>query len=144
MNETPFNERVRPYWWPAAGFRVRLTVFIQEELIEAQATGLLANEAVHVLGAVVVDGDGVLERLDAGLKAEWDLGISGRVPADKTHEGATPPNQSERLRCLGVEPHFGKMHQSESEITLKDSYGRKIRVQGQTKQADRFTVGFLI
>jgi len=58
-----------------------LTVVIQEELIEAQAAGLLPNEAVHVLRAVVVNGDGVLQRLDAGLQAEGHLGVPGRVPA---------------------------------------------------------------
>lgn len=41
------------------------TVFIQKELVEAKPAGLLPDETVHILGAVVVHGDGVLERLDA-------------------------------------------------------------------------------
>lgn len=37
---------------------------------------------MHVLRAVVVDSDGVLQRLDAGLQTEGDLGVSYRVPAE--------------------------------------------------------------
>lgn len=58
-----------------------LTIFIQEELIKAQAAGLLPDETVHVLSAVVMDGNGVLQRLDARLQAERDLGVSHRVSA---------------------------------------------------------------
>lgn len=53
-----------------------LTILIQEELVETQAAGLLPNEAVHVLRAVVVNGDGVLEGLHAGLQTEGDLSVS--------------------------------------------------------------------
>lgn len=42
-----------------------LTVLVQEELVESQAAGLFADEAVHVLRAVVVHGDGVLQGFDA-------------------------------------------------------------------------------
>lgn len=62
----------------------RLTVFIQEELIKAQATGLLPDETVHVLRAVVINGNGVLQRLDTGLQTERDLGISNCVSAKDT------------------------------------------------------------
>lgn len=62
----------------------RLTVFIQEELIKAQTTGLLPNETVHILCAVVVNSDGVLQRLDAGLQTEGNLGISNCVSAKDT------------------------------------------------------------
>lgn len=41
-----------------------LTVLVEEELVEAQAAGFLANEAVNVLRAVVVHGHRILERLD--------------------------------------------------------------------------------
>lgn len=53
-----------------------LTIIIEEEFIKAQATGLLPNKTVHVLGAVVVDSDGVLQGLDTGLQTEGDLSVS--------------------------------------------------------------------
>ena len=59
--------------------RVRsLTVIVEEELVEAQAARLLADEAVHVLCAVVVHGDGVLQRLHTRLQTERDLGVTHR------------------------------------------------------------------
>lgn len=58
-----------------------LTVLVQEELVESQAAGLFADEAVHVLRAVVVHGDGVLQGFDARLQAEGDLGVAHGVPA---------------------------------------------------------------
>lgn len=61
-----------------------LTVLVQEQLVEPQPAGLLADEAVHVLGAVVVDGDGVLQRLHTRLQTEGDLGVSHRVPGKTT------------------------------------------------------------
>lgn len=61
-----------------------LTVLVQEELVEAQAAGLLANEAVHVLGAVVMHGDGVLQWFDARLQTEGDLGVADGVPETQT------------------------------------------------------------
>ena len=57
-----------------------LTILVQEKLVEAQAAGLLADEPVHVLGAVVVHSDGVLQGLDARLQAERDLSVAHRVP----------------------------------------------------------------
>lgn len=57
-----------------------LTVFIQEELVEAQAAGLFADEAVHVLGAVVMHGDGVFQRFNTRLQAEWNLCVTNSVP----------------------------------------------------------------
>lgn len=41
-----------------------LTFFIEEKLVEAQATGLLPNETVHILCAVVMDSDGIFQGLD--------------------------------------------------------------------------------
>lgn len=58
-----------------------LTIFIQEELIKAQATGLLSNETVHVLCAVVVHSHCVLQRLDTRLQTEGDLGVAYCVSA---------------------------------------------------------------
>lgn len=60
-----------------------LTIIIQEELVEAQAAGLFANEAVHVLGAVVVNGDGVFQWLHARLQTKGHLGVTYRVPGTK-------------------------------------------------------------
>lgn len=76
----------------------RLTLFVQEELVKAQAAGLLPDEAVHVLRAVVVNGDGVLQRLHAGLQTEGDLGVSDGVSAKKkkTHRGLNS-NMSKQL-----------------------------------------------
>lgn len=56
-----------------------LTVLVEEELVEAQAAGLLADEAVHVLSAMVVHGHSILERLDTRLQAEGHLGVAHRV-----------------------------------------------------------------
>lgn len=64
-----------------------LTVLVQEELVEAQAAGLLADEAVHILGAVVVHGDGVLQRFDTRLQTEGDLGVADGVPETQTDTG---------------------------------------------------------
>lgn len=61
----------------------QLTVLVQEELVEAQAAGLLPDEAVHVLGAVVVHRDGVLQWLHTRLQAEGDLGVAYRVSEEK-------------------------------------------------------------
>lgn len=63
-----------------------LTVLVQEQLVEAQPAGLLADEAVHVLGAVVVNGDGVFQRLDARLQAERNLGVADGVPKRDTSD----------------------------------------------------------
>lgn len=57
-----------------------LTVFIQEQLVEAQAAGLFADETVHVLGAVVVHGNGVFQRFYTRLQAEWNLCVANSVP----------------------------------------------------------------
>lgn len=62
-----------------------LTVLIEEELVEAQAAGLLADEAMHVLGAVVVYGHSILKRLDTRLQAEGHFGVSYRVSGGETH-----------------------------------------------------------
>lgn len=62
----------------------RLTVVIQGELIKTQAAGLLPNETVHILCTVVINSNGVLQRLDAGLQTEGDLGISHCVSAKDT------------------------------------------------------------
>lgn len=61
-----------------------LTVLVQEQLVEAQAAGLFADEAVNVLGAVVVDGDGVFQRLHTRLQTEGNLGVAGRVSEGQT------------------------------------------------------------
>lgn len=61
-----------------------LTLLVQEELVESQTAGLFADEAVHVLGAVVVNGDGVLQRLNAGLQTERNLGVANSVPEEVT------------------------------------------------------------
>ena len=58
----------------------QLTFLVQEELVEAQPAGLLPDEAVHVVRAVVVHGDGVLQGLDARLQAEGHLGVAYRMP----------------------------------------------------------------
>lgn len=42
-----------------------LTLLIEKQLVEAQATRLLADEAVHVLRAMVVHSNGILQRLHA-------------------------------------------------------------------------------
>lgn len=68
-----------------------LTVLVQEELVEAQAAGLLADEAVHILGAMVVHGDGVLQRLHARLQAEGDLSVAHRVPGKGGDRGQGSP-----------------------------------------------------
>lgn len=57
-----------------------LTVFIQEQLVEAQAAGLFANETVHVLRAMVVYGNGVFQRFNTRLQAEWNLCVANSVP----------------------------------------------------------------
>ena len=57
----------------------RLTVFIKEQLVKPQAAGLLADETVHILCAVVINGHSVLQRLDTGLQTEGDLGITDCV-----------------------------------------------------------------
>lgn len=61
-----------------------LTLLVQEELVESQAAGLFADEAVHVLGPVVVNGDGVFQGLNAGLQTEGDLGVADSVPEGET------------------------------------------------------------
>lgn len=61
-----------------------LTVFIQEQLVESQTTGLFANEAVHVLGAVVVNSDGVFQRFDTRLQTERNLGVANSVPEKRS------------------------------------------------------------
>lgn len=91
-----------------AGILGRLTIFIQEQLIKAQATGLLANEAVHMLRAVVIDSDGVLKRLDAGLKTERDLGVSNRVPVCMDRRAKTSVTRLGQLRCSGIESAASK------------------------------------
>ncbi len=60
-----------------------LTLLVQEELVESQTAGLFADEAVHVLSAVVVNGDGVFQRLNARLQTERDLGVAGGVPEEE-------------------------------------------------------------
>lgn len=62
----------------------RLTIFIKKELVKAQAAGLLADETVHILCAVVINGHGVLQRLDTGLQTEGDFGITDCVSAKGT------------------------------------------------------------
>lgn len=57
-----------------------LTVLVQEELVESQPAGLLADEAVHVLGAVVVHGNGVFQRFNARLQTKGNLGVADGVP----------------------------------------------------------------
>lgn len=64
---------------------VFLTVFIQEQLVEAQAAGLFADEAVHVLRAMVVYGDGVFQRFYTRLQAEWNLRVANSVPGRHKH-----------------------------------------------------------
>lgn len=71
-----------------------LTLLVQEELVESQAAGLFADEAVHILGAMVVNGDGVFQGLNAGLQTEGDLGVANSVPEDETdkhHHQVTLP-----------------------------------------------------
>lgn len=68
-----------------AGTTGFLTVLVQEELVESQAAGLFADEAVHILCAVVVHSDGVLQRFDTGLQAERNLGVAHSVPGEETH-----------------------------------------------------------
>lgn len=80
---------------PIHVFGASLTVLVEEELVEAQAAGLLADEAVHVLGAVVVHGHGVLEGLDARLQAEGHLGVAHRV------SGGTDGQPERQTCCLG-------------------------------------------
>lgn len=65
-----------------------LTVFIQEELVEAQAAGLFANEAVHVLGTVVMHSDGVFQWFDTRLQAERNLCVAHSVPGRHKHTHA--------------------------------------------------------
>lgn len=60
-----------------------LTLLVQEELVESQTTGLFADEAVHVLGAVVVNGYGVFQRLNTRLQTERDLGVADGVPEEE-------------------------------------------------------------
>lgn len=61
-----------------------LTVLVQEELVESQAAGLFADEAVHVLGAVVVYCDGVFQRFNTRLQTERNLGVADSVPETET------------------------------------------------------------
>lgn len=77
-----------------------LTVFVQEQLVEAQTAGLLADEAVHVLGAVVVHGDGVFQRLDTRLQAEGNLCVPNGVPGGqrRTHNCEFPLCERTRAR----------------------------------------------
>lgn len=63
-----------------------LTVLVQEELVESQTAGLFADKAVDVLCAVVVDGDGVFQWLDARLKTEGNLGVADSVPKTRRHK----------------------------------------------------------
>lgn len=63
-----------------------LTIFIEEKLIKAQTTGLLPYETVHVLSAVIINSNGILERLDTRLQAERNLGVSHRVSKKKKKE----------------------------------------------------------
>lgn len=69
-----------------------LTVLIQEELVESQAAGLFADEAVHILGAVVVYGDGIFQRFNTRLQTERNLGVADSVPETETditvHKGS--------------------------------------------------------
>lgn len=62
---------------------ISLTIFVQEKLIEAQATGLLPNETVHILCAVVVDSNSILQRLDTGLQTEGDFCVSYSVSTNE-------------------------------------------------------------
>lgn len=66
-----------------------LTLLVQEELVEPQSAGLFADEAVHVLSAMVVDGDGVFQRLHTRLQTERNLGVADGVPEKETHICAT-------------------------------------------------------
>ncbi len=61
-----------------------LTLLIQEELVESQATRLFADEAVNILGAVVVNGDGIFQRLNARLQTERDLGVADSVSEEQS------------------------------------------------------------
>lgn len=61
-----------------------LTVFIQEQLVESQATGLFANEAVHVLCAVVMNSNGVFQWFHTRLQTERNLGVANGVPKKKS------------------------------------------------------------
>lgn len=83
-----FEEGKWPLWAAEEGERERkrLTIFIQEELIKSQTTGLLPNETVHVLCAVVIDSNGVLQRLDTGLQTERDLRVSNCVSTKRTKD----------------------------------------------------------
>lgn len=62
------------------------TFVIQRQHVEPQSTGLLADVAVNVLRARLMDGDGVLEGLHAGLQAERQLGVTHRVPGEGRQE----------------------------------------------------------
>ena len=61
-----------------------LTILVQEELVESQTAGLFADEAVHVLCAVVVNSNGIFQRLNTRLQTERDLGVSNCVPEEQT------------------------------------------------------------
>lgn len=76
----PLTEGFDHSWLGQNGLGSCLTILIQEELVEAQAAGLFADKAVHVLGAVVVHGDGIFQRFNAGLQAEGNLGVADSVP----------------------------------------------------------------
>lgn len=71
-----------------------LTVIIQEELVEAQAAGLFADEAVHVLCAVVMHSDGVFQWFNTRLQAERNLCVANSVPGrhKETRESSTRPS----------------------------------------------------
>lgn len=64
------------------------TFIVQRQHVEPQSAGLLAHVAVNVVRPSLVDGDGVLEGLHAGLQAERVLGVSHRVPGERRQQGS--------------------------------------------------------
>lgn len=55
------------------------TFIIEREHVELESAGLLADVMVNALCSRLVDGDGVLQGLHAGLQAERQLGVTDWV-----------------------------------------------------------------
>lgn len=59
------------------------TFLIKRQHVELESTGLLADITVNVLRSRLMDSDGVLQGLHAGLQAERVLGVTYRVPGER-------------------------------------------------------------
>lgn len=60
-----------------------LTLVVEGQFVEPEPAGFFAHKLVRALGAEVVQGHGVRQRLHTRLQAEGNLGVACRVSAGK-------------------------------------------------------------